>query len=154
EICPNDTTTYNLFSLLGGNPDQGGIWTPQLASGTNIFNPQLDAVGVYTYSFDNDCSGSSTITINYTPDSYAGEDTVLEICYSDTTTYDLFTLLGGNPDQGGIWFPQLASGTSIYNPQVDNAGVYTYLFENECSDSATVTISVIAELHAGEIGRA
>lgn len=150
EICPNDTNTYNLFSLLGGTPDQGGSWTPPLASGTNIFNPQLDPIGIYTYSFENDCSDSASITIFYTPDSNAGEDAVLEICHTDTHTYDLFALLGGNPDQGGVWIPSLASGTSVFNPQLDAAGVYTYAFENECSDSSTVTISIIAELNAGE----
>jgi gliding motility-associated-like protein len=153
ELCENDTQTYNLFNLLGGSPDLGGIWTPTLASGGSVFNPVLDAFGVYTYSFNDICSSSATVTITETPILDAGTDGSLELCANDTQTYDLFDLLGGTADLGGIWTPTLASGGSIFDPVLDNFGVYTYSFNDTCNtSSATVTITEFPILDAGTNG--
>src|SRR5690554_8114899 len=62
-LCPGDTGAVDLFGYLGGTPDTGGVWVPALASGTGVFNPALDAFGVYTYTFNNGCSLESTITV-------------------------------------------------------------------------------------------
>lgn len=48
EVCPNDQP-FDLLSLVPGNPDTDGFWTPTLASGGNIFDPALDALGLYRY---------------------------------------------------------------------------------------------------------
>ena len=34
--------------------------------------------------------------------------------------------MSGTPDTGGTWSPALASGSGIFDPAVDTAGVYTY----------------------------
>ena len=61
------TPSYNLFSLLGSTAEVGGTWSPALTSGTGVFNPAVDAGGIYTYSFP--ATGvcpvvSSTINVN------------------------------------------------------------------------------------------
>ncbi len=61
------TPSYNLFSLLGSTAEVGGTWSPTLTSGTGIFNPAVDAGGIYTYSFT--ATGvcpvvSSTVNVN------------------------------------------------------------------------------------------
>jgi gliding motility-associated-like protein len=64
-VCSN-SPSLNLFDLLG-NADAGGIWTPTLASGTDIFSPAVDFSGIYTYSFST--TGSCDVvsaTINVT----------------------------------------------------------------------------------------
>jgi uncharacterized protein YjdB len=43
-------TTISLYTSLTGSPDTGGTWSPALASGNDIFNPAVDAAGVYTYT--------------------------------------------------------------------------------------------------------
>jgi gliding motility-associated-like protein len=61
------TPSYSLFSLLGSTAEVGGTWSPALSSGTGVFNPAVDAGGIYTYSFP--ATGvcpvvSSTINVN------------------------------------------------------------------------------------------
>jgi gliding motility-associated-like protein len=61
------TPSYNLFSLLGNTAEVGGTWSPTLTSGTGVFNPAVDAGGIYTYSFP--ATGvcpvaSSTVNVN------------------------------------------------------------------------------------------
>jgi gliding motility-associated-like protein len=59
--------SYNLFSLLGNTAEVGGVWSPVLASGTGVFNPAVDAGGIYTYSFaaTGVCLAvSSTVNVN------------------------------------------------------------------------------------------
>ncbi|HUH51165.1 MAG TPA: hypothetical protein VLZ11_03620, partial [Flavobacterium sp.] len=62
-ICQGDVQTYDLFDSLNGTPDLGGSWTPALASGGSIFDPTLDAFGIYTYSFNDTCNNSSAQVI-------------------------------------------------------------------------------------------
>lgn len=50
-ICENDSQ-INLFTLLGNNVTLGGIWSPDLASGNEIYNPAIDAAGIYTYTIE------------------------------------------------------------------------------------------------------
>jgi gliding motility-associated-like protein len=61
------TPPYDLFSLLGSTAEVGGTWSPVLTSGTGVFNPAINAGGIYTYSFP--ATGvcpvvSSTVTVN------------------------------------------------------------------------------------------
>ena len=61
------TPAYDLFSLLGNTADVGGAWSPALTSGTGVFNPAVDAGGIYTYSFaaTGVCPAvSSTVNVN------------------------------------------------------------------------------------------
>ena len=48
-VCTIDGS-FDLTTQLTGNPDTNGVWTPSLASGTNIFDPLVDASGIYTYT--------------------------------------------------------------------------------------------------------
>ncbi len=148
-LCPGDTTQVDLFDYLGGNPDVGGVWVPALASGTGIFDPAVDAPGIYSYTFNNGCSLEATITVIQGIIQNPGFSNSFVLCSGDTTVVNLFDYLGGNPDVGGVWVPALTSGTGIFNPAVDAFGVYTYMFNDGCSDTATVTVvedSCIEEL--------
>src|SRR5690606_31517298 len=101
-VCPEDTEPVDLFMYLGGNPDVGGFWIPALASGTGIFDPAVDAFGIYTYTFNNGCSLDATITVIEGVNQNPGEDGFTPpICPSSTTDVNLFDYLEGTPDAGG-----------------------------------------------------
>ena len=124
EICSDNGTT-DLFTLLG-TADAGGAWVPALASGTGVFDPLVDTDGTYTYLLANGCGNfTSDVVVTVTQAPEAGGDGAITICAIDGTV-DLFTQLTGTPDTTGVWSPALASGTGVFDPTVDTAGVYTY----------------------------
>jgi len=83
----------------------------------------------------------------------AGGNGAVTFC-SNFTPSDLFRNLAGNPQTGGTWSPALASGTGIFNPAIDTAGVYTYsVGGNLCATAtATVTVTVLQAPNAGGPG--
>lgn len=142
-ICVN-SGPEDLFNFLNGTPQVGGTWSPALASGTGVFNPAVDAAGVYTYTFagnqpcDND-TATVTVTVNPIPD--AGTSGTAFFCTNHAPA-DLVNYLGGSPQTNGTWSPALASGTGIFNPAVDAAGVYTYSVGGNLCDLSTATVTV------------
>jgi gliding motility-associated-like protein len=154
-LC-NATNTFDLFDSLGGTPQTGGIWTPSLSSGTGIFDPNTDPEGVYSYTINTLCGNSSaTVTVSFSELNDAGIDSAVTLCIDDTPI-DLFNILGGIPQPGGVWSPELNSGSGIYDPSIDPAGNYTYTISNSASlcpeASATVSVSLLQEPIAGENG--
>jgi gliding motility-associated-like protein len=155
-ICSN-ATPQNLFASLGGTPQLGGVWTPALASGTGVFNPSVDADGVYTYTVTGiaPCgNATATVTVTKTQAPNPGVSGTLNVC-SNGTSQDLYASLGGSPQAGGIWSPSLSSGTGVFNPTVDAAGVYTYTVSGTapCSSlGSTVTVSISQAPNAGTDG--
>jgi len=142
-ICSDGTT--DLLDAIDGNPEPGGVWTPPLASGTDIFDPNNDAPGTYNYSYTATCANISvdiTVAIQQAP--YAGVSTSTVTC-TNASQFDLFVLLGNNVTTGGVWSPALASGNGMFNPAVDTSGVYTYTITDQnsiCTDiSRTVTVT-------------
>ena len=74
---------------------------------------------------------SSVITIsNIGIPPNAGTSTTLTLCTNDPSQ-DLFGLLGG-ADIGGTWSPAMNSGTGVFDPGIDPAGIYTYTVSNGC----------------------
>ncbi|WP_191858866.1 gliding motility-associated C-terminal domain-containing protein, partial [Hanstruepera ponticola] len=132
----------------------GGTWSPALASGTGLFDPNVDAPGTYTYTVTGTApcpDASATVTVAVVPEPNAGTSGSIDICNNDATQ-DLFDVLGGSPDTGGTWSPALASGTGLFDPNVDAPGTYTYTVTGTapCPDaSATVTVAVVPEPNAG-----
>lgn len=142
EICES-SNTINLYESLGGTPDIGGTWSPSLTSGTGIFDPSIDAAGIYTYTVTNGACGSDTsqveVVVGQVPN--AGLNTNVEICVN-SIPINLFDSLGGTPDSGGVWSPSLASGTGVFNPSIDNPGIYTYTVSNGICGSNTSEVNV------------
>ncbi|CAM3727081.1 T9SS type B sorting domain-containing protein [Flavobacterium gelidilacus] len=141
-ICSSGTT--DLLDAIDGNPETGGVWTPALASGTDIFDPNVDLPGTYNYSYTATCANISvdiTVAIQQAPD--AGTNNTIEVCSTDPQV-DLFSLLGTNVTTGGTWSPAMASGTGLYDPAIDAGVVYTYTIPSDgiCEDIfATITVT-------------
>lgn len=157
-VCINNTTV-DLNDGLDGSQDPTGVWED--TDGTNaltenIFDASQVTPGTYNFTYlvvgTPPCLDASTVvTVIVEIPVSAGTDASLDIC-SDNGTVDLFLLLG-NADIGGTWSPTLASGTSIFDPLLDNAGTYTYSITNACSsESSTVVITVTAAANAGSDG--
>ncbi|PKP15216.1 MAG: hypothetical protein CVU07_10915, partial [Bacteroidetes bacterium HGW-Bacteroidetes-23] len=156
-FCEDDfiTTNFvNLFDYLGGTPFNTGIWTgPFSTTNGNLGTldlSQLTLSGspyVFTYSVNSstECPpASSTVTITINPIPNAGTNGQTTVCETDPS-FDLFTLLGNNPELNGTWSPELASGTGVFTPGVDQPGTYTYTITGTfpCENStATVTVEV------------
>ena len=130
-LC-EDAESYKLLDFISGDPDEDGIWTPSLASGTGDFDPKIDAAGTYTYTVENNSCGKKTarLKVSIIPTPNTGEDTELEICENDNSV-NLFTLLGTNTESGGTWYPELKEGANMFNPKLDDSGVYEYRIETE-----------------------
>ena len=157
-LCSN-ANPVDLFTYIGGTPQTGGTWSPALPSGTGIFDPHSDPAGIYTYTVIGvaPCiDDSSTVTVSVTPGPDAGISGSAAFCVN-SAPQDLFLSLGGTPQIGGTWSPVLASGTGVFNPAIDTAGIYTYTFTgtHPCDDdTATVTVTVSPIPDAGQDGTA
>ncbi len=151
-----DSAPQDLLNSLNGTPQPGGTWTPALSGGNGIFNPAVDAPGVYTYTFfgnqpcDND---TATVTVTVNPIPNAGTDGTAFFC-TNYPPSDLFASLGGGAQPGGTWSPALASGSGIFNPLVDAPGVYTYTVGGGfcTTDTSSVTVTVQQSPNAGGNG--
>ncbi|HBK83509.1 MAG TPA: hypothetical protein DDZ41_07910 [Flavobacterium sp.] len=135
----------NLLDAIDGNPETGGIWTPALASGGDIFNPNIDLPGVYNYTYNGECEivdVKITVTIENEPS--AGTDAVISVCSVDGTI-DLFSFLGVNVTPGGSWsFNNSTLPSGSFNPAKDAAGVYTYtVAATVACDEKKATVTVI-----------
>ena len=147
-ICVIDGT-LDLFTQLGGTPDTGGTWSPALSGGTGVFDPAIDASGVYTYFVVSvlpcraDASATVTVTVN---DSSA--PTVLDsnptFCLVDNPTVaDLNNSLTATGTI--IWYSDaaqtnvlnstdaLVNGQDYFATQTNNTG---------CESSQNVQVSV------------
>ncbi|MBK8341161.1 MAG: gliding motility-associated C-terminal domain-containing protein [Flavobacteriales bacterium] len=141
-VC-SDGVPVDLFSLLGGSPDQGGTWIPgptyTPGAGGGIFTYVLTAIAPCV----ND-SSVVVVTENTAPD--AGSNASIEVC-SSTQPFDLFDVLGGTPDAGGIWTDPFNNPFSgIFDPSLFTGTVtctYTVPGSAPCVDAnATVTIAI------------
>ncbi len=134
----------DLFSLLEGDPDTNGSWTPQLSNG--IFDPATDEPGSYVYQVDSEFCDPATseikVTVDEAPD--AGENNSIKLCINELPV-NLFENLQGNPQTGGTWTPQTASGNGILDPSSDPEGTYTYTISNALCGEDVATIMVTYE---------
>ena len=157
-VCSN-ATAFNMQTLLGGTPDNGGSWTaPGGASHAAVFNPGSDVGGVYTYTVAGtgtcpDASATLTITRVLAPN--PGTNGTVSVCSSGAPV-QLINSLGGMPDAGGSWTaPGGGAHSGTYDPAVDGPGVYIYLLTGTppCANaSATVTVSEPTPPNAGSNG--
>ena len=153
-FCSSDSPA-DLFATLGVDAQSGGSWSPALTSGTGVFDPAVDAAGVYTYTVaatQNCPEDSAAVTVTVDAQQNAGDDNSVAFCSNDVAV-DLITFLGANVSTGGVWSPLPSSGTGIFDPSVDAAGIYTYTVAANglcAGDSATLTITISNAPNAGD----
>ena len=149
--CLSSAST-DLFTILGGNPDPGGTWSPALSSNSSIFDPRIDNPGIYTYTHFNPICGntSSEVQVIIPSNINSGINANINVC-NVSGPINLFSSLGGNPSPNGVWTPELASGTNIFDPNLDDEGIYTYTINSrECGIlSSTVNVRITTVPNSG-----
>ncbi|MEP0388674.1 IgGFc-binding protein, partial [Dokdonia sp.] len=131
EVCTGNGT-INLFDRIDGNPPTGGIWSPPLDSGTDIFDPTTDPISnptlAYTYTamgFCEEVDITVTVTLIETPviDPIADIDACETFTLPDPTTItgsflnnpQYFTDPQSNPTTTLIdWTIPITTTTTIY----------------------------------------
>lgn len=154
---------YNLFNALGGSPAHSGVWIDPAGTGAltdSLLNASLlQEGGPYQFGYtvtDPGCGeASSTVTITITSYPDPGSDTSVVVC-ANSSTFDLYTVMGGSPDPGGTWTGPLGTAVgSTFIPGTSQPGTYHYNLTGNapCADtSASVTVVVNQPADAGEDG--
>ena len=130
--------------------------------GDSLIIPSGLAVGDYTATMtfvcDNSCVAIDDFTITVVGMADAGRDSIFQICNEDPTqfSFDLFEVLAGTPDMGGIWTETstTSSGVTIGNGDLGTVnfqgiapGTYTFNYAIEdvapCElGNSTLTVTV------------
>ncbi|SFU42521.1 hypothetical protein SAMN05216480_10382, partial [Pustulibacterium marinum] len=157
DFC-NPSTNLDLFTLLDGSQDSGGIWTNQ--SGVSV-SESIDlstlSVGTYSYSYtvtSTACDSVATeVTFTISSTDSSGVFTGSQDVCSTTSAFDLFSLLDGSESVNGTWLD--SSNNTITNPIDVNTlalgtQTYTYQVNNSCgSSSTTVNFEVLEGFSSG-----
>ena len=169
--CEGDMNSFDLFGALGGSPEVGGTWTDLDASGADISDPSQVNLSVLTngmYDFSYTIMGSgicddavAVLTITIEDGANAGSGSSVFLCLSSANAdINLFNLLDGIPDMGGVWSDDNASGLDLSDPtSVDftslPVGNYNYTYTvagvGLCpTSSATLEIEINTSPNPGQ----
>ncbi len=159
DFCSDDASA-NLFASLGGTPDATGTWSgPSTLTGGNLgtFDPATMTAGTYTYTVvgGGACpNATADVVVTVTTAGDAGSNGTADFCTSDAST-DLFTALGGTPDNGGTWSgPSTLTGgdAGTFDPATMAAGTYTYTIAASGACPAVSADVVVTLTTAGDAG--
>ncbi len=125
-----ESIKINLFDYLEQGYEPGGYWRG-VQSNTNLNDVSGDlnlsgyTSGVYEfiYALDNisECAETTGhVFVSLEEKQNAGKDTSVNVC-SNSVKVNLFELLGGNPDPGGVW--EDLNGTGNFNPATQELNV-------------------------------
>lgn len=154
-VC-SDADAVDLFALLGGTPEPGGIWVrPNGTAHSGIYLPGSQMGGAFTYTVEGDApcaSASSSVLVTRVIAPNAGTNSSVTVC-STNGAFDLLTVLGGDPNGSGSWFS--AGGTPVpglFTPGTSSAGVYSYVVLGNApcvNDTALLSVAVNQAPRAG-----
>ncbi|MBL7951228.1 MAG: gliding motility-associated C-terminal domain-containing protein [Flavobacteriales bacterium] len=117
--------SYQLIDLLGGTPDDGGTWTD--ANGNevaNVFDPQVDPAGTYTYTLVTPlgCTGTADVDIYILP---ASDPSCCGVADAgpDSTICTLLYQLNATPGNTGVGAWSGPPGYTFSDPYATNSEV-------------------------------
>jgi gliding motility-associated-like protein len=157
-------SVVDLFSLISGSPQPGGVWVDLENTGAidgfGQFHASVAGVGSwdvrYVLNGSANCPGDSTLlAVNVIPGPDAGNDNTIPLC-SNANAINLILMLGGSPDTTGQWFgPTMVAHGPQFDPASDAGGIYTYVVPevSGCvADTARVNILLSIAPDAGGPG--
>ncbi|MCC6541827.1 MAG: T9SS type A sorting domain-containing protein [Flavobacteriales bacterium] len=103
---------------------------------------------IYTVSGEGihpDASATVVVTEDLAPN--AGTDVTTVVCANEPA-FSLFSLLGGNPQIGGLWRFNFMATTGIFVPGSDPEGTYTYIVPGigACSNDSSEVLLIVPNL--------
>jgi hypothetical protein len=168
-VCNTSNTLINLFSLISGG-QVGGVWTRPTGTGgvfdaaAGTFTPSVNATSStfkYLVTAISPCTGTdeAVVTVNITPQAYAGADGTTSICNSSTAIIDLSGLITGE-QTGGVWSRSTGTGGTFnatagtYTPSVNSTtSIFKYVVTSvsPCvgTDEAIATVNIVSQVYAG-----
>lgn len=153
EIC-NTSPSLNLFDVLGGAPQNNGVWSgPSALTGGDLgtFNPATMQTGDYTYTVGSaPCEQSAVVTV------VTGGPTASFSANPTSTTVENTLVQFTNTSQNAssfVWdFGDDSPSTATINPSHNypdlEQGIYTVTLTaydaNNCTDVTTAQITIVA----------
>jgi hypothetical protein len=148
-VCSNEPS-FNMWTLLDGSPDAGGVWTsPDANPQPNVFVPGLSIPGCYTYIVAGtlpcaDVSSTLCVTVSDMP--ILGSDLSITLCTPNSL------VMGSGLTPGGTWTYMGGPHSNVFVPGVDPVGPYVYTIPGTapCPDvNLTAMMNVDAPPSAG-----
>mgnify|MGYP006146433813 CR=1 FL=1 len=124
-VSINGVTTSSLPEPVLGTTDWVTYRIPNVNGNVVIESTGPLAVGVFGFS------GFAGYGGYYSGFGSEPRDTEVTVCSGYTV--NLLDEIDGNPETGGTWTPALSSGTDIFDPAVDVAGIYNYSYIGTCA---------------------
>ncbi|MFM2393507.1 MAG: hypothetical protein RLZZ546_1489, partial [Bacteroidota bacterium] len=168
-VCFSSNLSFNLFDLLQGPYDAGGIWTTSnpnfnINNPTDVVIPSNLPQGLYTFSYRVNsvaCQPSVTFSnLGLIAEANAGKDSTVTICEGSGSILKLIDYLNPNDKINGKWFGpiNLPNAQSTINISALTEGEYVFKYllsntvsglNNTCRDSANLTIKIVKGFNAG-----
>ena len=141
-----------FLAFLGGTPDEGGIWSPALASGTGVFDPAVDTPQAYTYtvagrSACDDVTAVVVVNLSNEPVPLACptiEDPNQSFCESEGTGNNfhkprISDLVATDNGGGVVWYASATSTEALSGDTLleDGAMYYADNSEGSCTSRAS-----------------
>ncbi|MBP7450004.1 MAG: hypothetical protein KA817_08200 [Flavobacteriales bacterium] len=143
-ICTDDPP-QPLVPYGGQSPPPGGSWSLNGQPVDSVFDPSTGIPGRYVYFLDpNTTCPYLWLDVLLWPILRAGVGDSIVVCATDPPL-DLFTVLSGDPDPGGVWRYGFIGGllNGIFYPETHPTATYRYTHP-VCSDTtAYVHVTVV-----------
>ncbi|WP_136465071.1 gliding motility-associated C-terminal domain-containing protein [Flagellimonas onchidii] len=169
--------TFNLFNILSGAPQPGGIWSTTNSLNLNALNTntgivdlwKINRFGEHLFIYTNEaCGESASVTLQL--GGYAGEDNIdgsANACNGNPKV-NLFNFIGSPepdvvPDSNGLWIgdpmgnapPQETLNGNLFNAELADIGEYDFIYMvpnvGSCQGySSKVKLEVHPKANSGE----
>lgn len=142
-LCDYDNN-IDLMTVLQGNPDPNGTWSPALVSGTSILDPSADLDGIYTYTVPQTLCGQdsskATVTITYVFD--VEITPVGSLCTSNPGVNLSANIANGIWSGNGI----TDTGLGTFDPSFSGSGNHTVTYTVSVDNcDATTTLDIVVD---------
>jgi gliding motility-associated-like protein len=156
---PSPTLGNNVWTGTAGcplnQPAYVYLWSPAAPlSSATIPNPTATVNADITFTltaYENGhavCAESDDMTVFVIQIADAGLDSVLTLCW-DENPVSMWSLIGGTPDIGGVWYdPNLNVTDMILDPATEASGDYSYVIGGggACPpDTSVIAVTVIPQ---------
>lgn len=151
-VCVAEPAT-NLTTLLSPDAELGGAWAPHPDLIGSVFDQTSAGPGNYVFFYilpaTSVCEADSAmIQLAVTSGPSAGEDASVTEC-ATSTSLELNTMLGGDPDIGGTWIDLSGTGAltdGVLDASLSGEGVFAFQYIVELAGCPSDTSTLLLEI--------